>query len=203
MTSGASRLADRSLDELLQAVAARTAAPGGGSTVALACALAAALVQMAAGFDPAGETDQAGARAAELRAYALELAERELHAYEPVLDALQLPSGDGDGDGDREQVLAAARSAASTVPLQIAGIGAELAWLGAETAAGGSPHLTGDAVAAVLLAEGSCRAAARLVEINLTGAGEDPRLRQACELARQAAASRQYALAIAPARTNR
>jgi formiminotetrahydrofolate cyclodeaminase len=199
MTPAASRLADRSLDELLQAVAARTAAPGGGSTVALACALAAALVQMAAGFDPAGETDQAGARAAELRASALELAERELHAYEPVLDALQLPSG----DHDREQVLAAARSAASTVPLQIAGIGAELAWLGAETAAGGSPHLTGDAVAAVLLAEGSCRAAARLVEINLTGAGEDPRLRQACELARQAAASRQYALAIAPARTNR
>jgi methenyltetrahydrofolate cyclohydrolase len=199
MTSAASRLADRSLDELLQAVAARTAAPGGGSTVALACALAAALVQMAAGFDPAGETDQAGARAAELRAYALELAERELHAYEPVLDALQLPSG----DGDREQLLAAARSAASTVPLQIAGIGAELAWLGAETAAGGSPHLTGDAVAAVLLAEGSCRAAARLVEINLIGAGEDPRLRQACELARQAAASRQYALAIAPTRTNR
>jgi formiminotetrahydrofolate cyclodeaminase len=199
MTAGARRLADLSLDELLSEVAARTAAPGGGSAVAVACALAAALVEMAAGFDPGSEADQAGARAAELRAYALELAERELHSYEPVLDALALPTD----DGDRRRVLAAARSAASIVPLQIAGIGAELATLGAETAAGGSRHLTGDAVAAVLLAEGSCRAAVRLVEINLVGAGEDPRLRQASELARQAAASREYALAIAPAGTDR
>ena len=198
MTSAARRLADLSLDELLTEVAAATAAPGGGSTVAVACALAAALVEMAAGFDPAGAAEEAGGRAGELRAYALELAERELHAYEPVLDALRLPSD----DGDRGRVLAAARSAASGLPLQIAGIGAELASLGAQTAAGGSRHLTGDAVAAVLLAEGSCRAAVRLVEINLAGAGEDPRLRQASELARQAAASREYALAIASTAPN-
>jgi formiminotetrahydrofolate cyclodeaminase len=199
MNSPAARLADLSLDELLRRFAARTPAPGGGSAAAVACSLAAALVEMAAGFAPRGETGRAGARAAELRSNALELADRELHSYQPVLDALGLPAE----DADRERVLAGARAAASAAPLQIAGIGAELASLAADTAAGGSRHLTGDAVAAVLLAEAACRAAARLVEINLAGEGDDPRLRQASELARQAAASRQSALATTPARPSR
>jgi formiminotetrahydrofolate cyclodeaminase len=180
-------------------LAARTPAPGAGTAAAVACALAAALVEMAARFDPGGELNQAGARAAELRAEALELAERELCGYAPVLQALRLPPG----DGDRGQVLAAARSAASAAPLAIAGIGAEVAALGAKAAAGGSRHLTGDAVAAVLLAEGACRSAVGLVENNLAGSGEDPRLDHAAELARRAAASRASALALAPARSSR
>jgi methenyltetrahydrofolate cyclohydrolase len=43
-------LADRSLGQLLDQVAAKTPAPGGGSSSGLVCALAAALVQMAAAY---------------------------------------------------------------------------------------------------------------------------------------------------------
>jgi formiminotetrahydrofolate cyclodeaminase len=199
MNRAAEPLAELSLAELLAEFAARTPAPGGGSAAAVACSLAAALVEMAAGFDPAGDPDQTGARAAELRAYALELAERDRHSYEPVLEALALPRE----DAERARVLAAARAGASDAPLAIAGVGAELASLAAEAAAGGSPHLHGDAVAAVLLAEGACRAAVRLVELNLAGAPKDSRLRQASELARVAAASRGYVLATVPDRSNR
>ena len=72
-------LADRTLAELLAEIAAATPAPGGGSTAAVACALAAALVEMSAG--PPHE------RAAALRARALELADEDLSSFGPVLDA--------------------------------------------------------------------------------------------------------------------
>ena len=45
-----SALADRSLGQLLEQVAAESPSPGGGSSCALACALAAGLVEMAAAF---------------------------------------------------------------------------------------------------------------------------------------------------------
>lgn len=185
-------LAALPLAELLQRFAARTPAPGGGSGAATGCALAAALVEMAARFDPTPEAEATVARAAALRGRLLQLADRELEAYAPVLDALSLPAG----DVDREVRLAQARSAAADPPLQIAAIATELAALGAETAQAGSPHLTGDALVGILLAEAACRAAVALVELNLD-APADPRRSRAAELARAAAAARDHALAAA------
>ena len=75
-------LAEQRLAHLLDAVAEPTPAPGGGSSVGIACALAAALVEMAAGIGDAAGADAVRARA--LRARALELAERELSSYAPV-----------------------------------------------------------------------------------------------------------------------
>src|SRR5512132_1180288 len=94
-----SALADRSLGQLLEQVAAESPSPGGGSSCGLACALAAGLVQMAASFTLA-RSEYAErhermaairARAGELRADAVALAERELHVYGAVLDVLRLP----------------------------------------------------------------------------------------------------------------
>ena len=59
------------LDGFLADVAARTAAPGGGAGAAVACALGAALTEMAARF---AELDEAAAAAAGLRARGLALA---------------------------------------------------------------------------------------------------------------------------------
>ena len=73
--------ADRPLASLLEEFAASTPAPGGGSAAACACALAAALVEMAAALEGSGE----GERMRILREHALELAERELSSYAPVL----------------------------------------------------------------------------------------------------------------------
>ena len=61
----------------------------------------------------------------------LELGERELSAYEPVLEAFALDAG----DPDREARLRAALSDAADSPLEIARAAAVVASLGAELAA--------------------------------------------------------------------
>jgi formiminotetrahydrofolate cyclodeaminase len=180
---------DWSVSELLDAVAARTAAPGGGSAAACACALAAGLVEMAGQFAPA-ELGPTGARAAELRERSLGLAKAELSSYEPVLEALRLPRQ----DPERESRLRVARSGAAETPLALAGVAAEVSELAARAAGRGSRHLAGDVITAALLAEAACRAAAGLVDINLAEEPADPRRTEAAELARRARLAREKAL---------
>jgi formiminotetrahydrofolate cyclodeaminase len=184
---GPSAFSERSLQDLLDAVAARTPAPGGGTVAATAAALAAALVQMAAAFTASTGAEDSARRAGELRERALELAEIELHAYEPVIEALRLPRE----DPERAARVQDAQAAASRSPLEIARIGAELAEQAAELARTGNPNLSGDAIAGALLAAAAAQAAARLVATNLTaGAAVD----DANELARRAQVARDRAL---------
>ena len=181
-------LADQSVRELLDAVGERTPAPGGGASAALGAALGAGLVEMAARFT-GGSEDVAG-QAALLRVRLLELGERELTAYEPVLEAFALDAG----DPDREARLRRALSDAADSPLEIARAAAGVASLGAELAVTGNVHLTGDAITGTLLAEAACVSAGRLVQINLARVPSDPRLDEAAELTRQASAARAKAL---------
>ncbi len=177
-------LAELPLSELLERVAARTPAPGAGSTAAMTCALAAGLVQMAARFAPDGSPAAGVAqRAGDLRGIALRLADDDLRAYAPVLEALRLPAS----EPDRLKRLATARSQASQPPLGVAQAGAEVAELGVIAGRSGSPHLIGDATAGVLLAAAACRAAAELVAINLADAPDDQRRQSAGESAERAA----------------
>jgi formiminotetrahydrofolate cyclodeaminase len=146
--------------------------------------MAAALAEMAARF--AGEWDMAH-RARELRDRALELADVELTAYEPVLEALRLPRD----DPDRAVRLATARTDASQSPLEVAQVGAEVAEMAADIAKTGNPNLAGDAIAGALLAEAAAQASARLVAINLV---DGPMVDQAAVFAGQARMARDRAL---------
>lgn len=171
-------LADRPLRQLLDEVAARSPAPGGGTSAAWTCALGAGLVEMSARFGPAGTNDSEAqsrmrasqGRAGELREHLLELAERELVSYRPVLEALRLPAE----HADRSRRLDEALSAASETPLEIAQAAAEVATLGAEVAEIGNARIRGDAIVSALLAEAAACSAVRLVEINLTSRSADP-----------------------------
>ena len=152
-------------------MAAGTPAPGGGSSVAVTAALAAALVEMAASVpsSQAGGSSRAGdaaERAGALRARALRLAQEEMSSYAPVLEARD--------DHEREQALAAA----SEPPAQIAETAAQVAELGVEVATSASPSVRGDALAGVVLAEAATSAAFRLVEINV---GSGPVFKRARE----------------------
>ena len=149
-----------SLESFLASLAEPTPAPGGGAGAAAGCALGAALAEMAARI--AGLSDEAG-RAAALRAEALRLGEADLTAYPAVLEAQRLPAD----DPERDARIADALSAAADVPLAIAEAAAEVAVLARGLARTGKRHLVGDALAGADIAAGSCRAAARLVEINL------------------------------------
>jgi methenyltetrahydrofolate cyclohydrolase len=186
------RLREKPLGEVLDEVAAATPAPGGGSSAALACALGAALVEMAAGLGLARGVEipsEARERAHELRARALELAQEELSSYAPVLQALRLP----DDDPERPARLEGALSAAAESPLAIAEAAAEAAELGARVAAGSRRDVRGDAITGAVLAEAAAAAAAGLVEINLERRGDDPRLQAAREARRRAQEARRRA----------
>jgi formiminotetrahydrofolate cyclodeaminase len=179
-------LADRSLGQLLDQVAAKTPAPGGGASSGIVCALAAGLVQMTAAFAMArAEGDERpGAiheRADALRTQALALAEEDLGAYTAVLEALRLPQ---DAPGRAERVDAALSDATDT-PLAIARAAGEVAALAAEMAHTSNVHVRGDALAAGLLADGACRAALQLVKLNLADRPDDPRLAEASKLAKR------------------
>ena len=153
-------LADQRLADLLDAVAAPTPAPGGGSCAGIVCALAAALVEMAAGIG-----DGAGAGSARaLRARALELAERELTSYAPVLEARRLPAD----DPARPARIAAALEEASAVPLEVQAVAAEVAELARRVEA--AVDVRADAETGRLLAEAAGASAALLVATNRRGA---------------------------------
>jgi methenyltetrahydrofolate cyclohydrolase len=175
--------------ELLERLAARTPAPGGGSAAALACSLAAALVEMAAAFDQTGAAGDAGARATELRELALGLAERDLESYAPVLEALALAAE----DPRRPVAVAAALGQATDVPLRVARAGAEVCSLAARVTASAGRHAVGDAVTAAVLSQAACRAAAMLVELNLKGTA-DERPGQAAQCVHEADVACQQAL---------
>jgi formiminotetrahydrofolate cyclodeaminase len=190
-----SPLVDRPLRSLLEDVAAATPAPGGGSSAGWACALAAGLVEMTAGFavkrpdasDERTRMAEIAMRARSLRERAIELAQRELHAYEPVLAALRTPRT----SPDRAARLNAALSEAAESPFALARVCADVTSLALEASRGGSPHLRGDALAGLPIAEGACRAAARLVEINLAGRPDDERLAELAVVTATAVANRE------------
>jgi formiminotetrahydrofolate cyclodeaminase len=193
METGTGALSDLPFSKVLDRLAEKTPGPGAGSTAALVCSLAAALLEMTTAFDTTPIGSACAVRAGALRDRGLELAERERESYAPVLDAMRLPAA----DPDREARLASALAAASTAPLAIASVGAQLAGIAAETVDGVSDQLVGEAVVAAELAEGACRAAARLVQINLAGVPADPRLTEVAGLVTAAAEARAETLAKA------
>ena len=187
-------LAEQPLGRFLEEVADAKPAPGGGSSAALACALSAALVEMAARLARAGVFEREPERAGELRRRALELAERELTSYEQVLAALRLPAD----DSDRERRIETALTEASGPPLAIAEAAAEAAVLGVEVARASSPSVRGDALTGAVLAEAAAAAAASLVQINLAGRVGDAALERAREAQRRAGEARAEALGLVP-----
>jgi len=182
------------LASLLDALAAMTPAPGGGSAAAWGLALSAALLEMACAFTLARDTYTDShprarvidARVRDLRALALTCASEDLSAYAGVIEAMRIP----DSDPTRTARIEAALSDAAEPPLATARVAAELADLAAELALTGNPNLLGDAATACLLAEAGCRAAVTLVRINLRDAPDDPRLAETEGLAARAPAAR-------------
>jgi len=182
------------LGGFLDLVASREPAPGGGASVAVAVALAAALTAMAARFstEHLADADGLAGRAEGLRGEVVLLARADAVAYGRVLDANRAPRDVG--EEERRQRIREALTEAADVPLSIAGIGAEVVGISARLAEEGNPNLRGDAVTAAVLAGAGVRAAATLVEINVSvGGADDGRLSRVAELRATAAAAQEAA----------
>ena len=172
----------------LDALAAGSAAPAGGSAVALVLAQAAALCAKTARLSArqltAERASSLTAEAEQARARAASLIDDDARAYRAVLEQTRGRAGASGaaGEGGAGGRLAAALSEAADVPLRMVELSVPVARLAATLAAGGNPALRGDAVTAGLLAQASARAAAELVTINLAGMPDDPRHARAADL---------------------
>jgi glutamate formiminotransferase/formiminotetrahydrofolate cyclodeaminase len=161
----------------LDAVAAPTATPGGGSVAAFAGALAASLGQMVAGLSrkkksQASFVDELSAALDELRRTADELTQaidRDGAAFDAVMTAFKLPQGDAQETQQREEAIQTATKGAAEVPLQVAeksvAVFERLGQLEAIAAA----SMRSDLQVARFMAGAGARGALANVEINLDG----------------------------------
>jgi glutamate formiminotransferase/formiminotetrahydrofolate cyclodeaminase len=161
----------------LDAVAAPTATPGGGSVSAFAGALAASLGQMVAGLSrkkksQASFVDELSAALDELRRTAEELTQaidRDAASFDAVMAAFKLPQGDTQETRQREEAIQTATKGAAEVPLQVAersvAVFERLGQLEAIAAA----SMRSDLQVARLMAGAGARGALANVEINLDG----------------------------------
>ena len=172
MTDAVPNYAELPLGRFMDMVASREPTPGGGASAAMAVALAAALTAMAARFsaDHLADAETIADRAEELRNRVMPLAQADAAAYGRVLDAYRTPRDD---DEKRRRRIREALSEAADVPLSIAEVGVEVAGNAARLVEEGNPNLRGDAMTAAALAKAGVRAAATLVEINVSAGGAD------------------------------
>lgn len=181
-------LAARPLAELLDAVAERAPAPGGGAVSAIAGALAAALGSMVLSYS-AGKASlaehaalhaESGASLLKLRAMLLELADADAQAY------AELNEIERSGTCDK----AAAAERALAVPAQVVAVASEVLRVleRVENAGAANRWLLSDLAIAAELAGCTMRSAAWMVRINqrvVEDAGGDARV---AEEARETAA---------------
>jgi glutamate formiminotransferase len=161
----------------LEAVAAPTATPGGGSVSALAGALAASLGQMALGLSrkkksQAQFVDRLSEALEELRVAAADLAiaiDRDAASYEAVMAAFKLPQGNAAESKWREEVIQTAMRTASEVPLHVAERTVELFERLGQLAPIVAASMKSDLDVARLMAAAGARGALANVEINLDG----------------------------------
>jgi glutamate formiminotransferase len=161
----------------LDAVAAPTATPGGGSVSAFAGAMAAALGQMVAGLSrkkksQAAHVEQLSMELDALRRDSDELAaaiDRDAASYDAVMAAFKLPQGNADETRQRAAAIQAATRGASEVPLGVAertvALLERLGQLDAIVAA----SMKSDLVVARGMAVAAAQGALANVEINLDG----------------------------------
>jgi formiminotetrahydrofolate cyclodeaminase len=162
-------------EPFLEAVAAPTATPGGGSVSALAGALAASLGQMVAGLSrkkkaQAAFVNQLSEALEQLRRDASELAEaidRDAAAYDAVMAAYKLPQESAEEKGRREDAIQRAMREAAEVPLQVAERGVALFERLGQLASIAAASMKSDLEVARLMAAAATRGALANVEINL------------------------------------
>ena len=165
----------------LDAVAAPSATPGGGSVSAFAGAVAASLGQMVAGLSrkkksQAAFVDELSAALMDLRKTSDELTEAivlDAASYDAVMAAFKLPQGNSQEIQGREAAIKSATKKAVEVPLQVAeksvALFARLGQLERISAA----SMLSDIQVGRLMANAGARGALANVEINLDGI-QDP-----------------------------
>jgi formiminotetrahydrofolate cyclodeaminase len=161
----------------LSRLAARTAAPGGGTTAALHAAQAAALIAMVGRFSDGPRYDAAVVErvvpaADALIDGALALAEADAAAFGKVTQAYRLPRESAADKDARARAIADALAGAARPPADLLALSARLIRLAEDLLPTANRNLLGD----LLAAAASVRAAAEIsrvnIEANVPGTGD-------------------------------
>ncbi len=186
-------LAQTTLEEFTDRLAAGTPTPGGGSAAALSGALSAALLQMVSDLTIGREAYEAHGeavrsvrgKAAALRKDLLALVDRDAQAYDGVVQARRLPKGTPGEKEARAAALARANLFATETPMAIAEHCAALIPLAVELAYKGNVNAVSDVGSAALLAYAGLRAGVMNVRVNLAGIADADRASRARERVRR------------------
>jgi glutamate formiminotransferase len=160
---------------MIDAVAAPTPAPGGGSCAALAGALAAGLGEMVAKLSAkkkslaqhGGRLAQLAEELAELRAELQQAIERDAASFDAVMAAMKLPKESKSEKRAREDAIERATQAATAVPFETAEAAANVLDLLAQLGPLSSPAMASDLKTGGHLATAALRGALENVRINL------------------------------------
>jgi methenyltetrahydrofolate cyclohydrolase len=174
---------DLTLEEWLAELSGAAIVPAGGSGLAVAVAMAAALVGKVARVSKESWPAAAGvaAQADALLARAKPLGQIDAEAYLSALEARESTAGLTADRRDWE--IGRAYAAAAEPPLEIARIAADVADLAAEVAGQAEPRVRADALAAAELAAAAARGAVSMVAVNLTATADDARVAEVTQLA--------------------
>lgn len=178
------RLASLSIDGFLDVLASDAPTPGGGAVAAIAGATGAALIAMVGGltvdkdgFEDVRERMQViMATASAAQRDLVELADRDAHAFDAVMDAFKLPKGTDEEKAARSAAIQAGYLGAAAVPQDVARRCVALMDLAVEATATGNPQAASDGLSAAASLHAGALCAIANVEINATSL-KDPAAR--------------------------
>lgn len=164
------------VSQFLEELASAAPTPGGGSSAALAGALAAGLISMVCnltigkkGYEDVQEIMKSLLRNSEaLRSEICDLIDADVLSYEKVMAAYRLPRKTPAERESREVAIQEALKEAAQVPLRTARCCAELVDLALPVADMGNRMAVSDAAVGALLAEASMHGALMNVYVNLS-----------------------------------
>lgn len=172
-------LADQRLRDLLDALASKVPAPGGGAAAGLVGATAAATAGMVVAYSLGRKSlaehqaflGDASAQLTRARALFLDLADEDAAAYSVLNTLMKLPEDHPDRRAGWDNAVAGAVAP----PRAMLAAGAEVLRVCESLCGRTNPHLRSDLGVAAVLAEGAARAAAWNIGANLPLLGMDHR----------------------------
>lgn len=165
---------DQPIQQFLDALASKSATPGGGSAAAIMGAMGAALIGMVCNLTvgkknyEAVEAEMAAvlARAETLRAQSMDLIRADIEAFDRVMAAYALPRETEEDKAARSAAIQEALKAATEPPLACARLCVDIIDLSRVAAAKGNRNVVSDAGVAVMAAHAALKSAALNVYVN-------------------------------------
>jgi methenyltetrahydrofolate cyclohydrolase len=175
------RFGDQPVAQFLDALAASSPTPGGGTASAIAAAMGAALLMMVAGLarsrtnadEEKAALAETGAALAPLRDRLVDLADADADAFDRVMTAYRLPKATDEEKAQRKLAVQEALKVASTTPLEVLRATTAAVTLARPVGAHGNRSAVSDVRVALELLEAAAAGAAANVEINIVSLDDE------------------------------